>query len=281
MKINLVNNGVFPIIKDENNNEISHSDTGFKVSGTIQGEGLFTGVPSLFVRVSGCNLRCCFQSSENKINLCDTFYSSWKPEKNLMEVETIENLIRNNIGNIKHLVVTGGEPFIFKKGLTELLKRISDLDLITTIETNGTLFDETLGYFIDLFSISPKLSNSDPTEEKLKTINQYLSPSLIRQHKEKRINYYVLQNMINFCNKLSKMFQLKFVVSSIKDMEEVKDILLNLTGWCEENVYLMPEGISKTDLDDKKAWLIEECIKRGFNYSQRLHIDLWGQNRSV
>ncbi|MDD3923449.1 MAG: hypothetical protein PHY39_08005, partial [Endomicrobiaceae bacterium] len=91
MKINLVKGGIFPIIYDKNNKLIENNklDTGLNLASTIQGEGLYTGIPSLFIRTSGCNLRCLFTSKDKKHNFCDTFYSSFKPEINSMEIEEV------------------------------------------------------------------------------------------------------------------------------------------------------------------------------------------------
>src|SRR6476659_6799914 len=116
---------------------------------SIQGEGMLTGVPSVFVRTSGCNLRCVW---------CDTPYTSWQPEGSDMTVEDILEAIRVYPG--KHAVVTGGEPLIAPQ-IVEVTRGIKQLGLHITIETAGTVFHPVA---CDLMSISPKLENSTPRD---------------------------------------------------------------------------------------------------------------------
>jgi 7-carboxy-7-deazaguanine synthase len=291
MKLNLINNGIFPIIYDENGKEIQKNelDTGLTFAGTIQGEGMYQGMPSLFIRTSGCNLKCLFTSKNKKHNLCDTAYSSFNPENNKIETEVIEKIIRNNIGNIKHLVITGGEPMLQAKALIELLKRIGDLNLLITLETNGTIFDKELAQYIDLFSISPKLSNSNPTFEKLKDIGKTLSFNLINQHIKKRNNEKVLWQFCNYCLSNNKQIQFKFVITCKEDIEEIKneyEVLINSSysllalphTLASKNpiIYLMPEGITEEELKEKNKWLIGECIKNNYRFCNRLHIEIYG-----
>ena len=88
-------------LKDENGEDIIGSlDTGFKVSGTIQGEGKLIGTPCLFIRTSGCNLRCSWVGSDGNGSPCDTPYSSHNPEKNMMEIDSIIKILNANRGNI-------------------------------------------------------------------------------------------------------------------------------------------------------------------------------------
>ena len=283
MKINLIKGGIFPITKDENNCSIAtnYLDTELDIAGTIQGEGIYMGVPSLFLRTSGCNLRCLFTSKNKKHNFCDTFYSSFKPEINALETSTIEAIIRNNIGNIKHLVITGGEPLLQANALVELLEKIKDLELIITIETNGTIYSEELAPYVHLFSISPKLFNSIPTEEKLKDINYYLTDILIKQHEEERYDRLILRKYFSLAlQNNAPEIQFKFVVTSKEDIKEIVNNYLELAGdlkeiW-RERFLLMPEGITEEELKEKSKWLIGECIKNNFRFCPRLHIDIYG-----
>ena len=116
---------------------------------SIQGEGMLTGVPSVFVRTSGCNLRCVW---------CDTPYTSWAPEGSDMPVDTILACVKAHPA--RHAVVTGGEPMIAPQ-IVELTQGVKNLGLHVTMETAGTVYHKVA---CDLMSISPKLANSTPHE---------------------------------------------------------------------------------------------------------------------
>src|SRR5690242_3541988 len=125
---------------------------------SIQGEGKLVGVPSVFVRMSGCNLRCTW---------CDTPYASWEPEGREMSIQEIADEVRKYPA--RHVVLTGGEPMMFKElpALIAVLKRANKQ---VTVETAGTLWPDALAIEtvgeggIHLASVSPKLSNSTPRE---------------------------------------------------------------------------------------------------------------------
>ena len=118
---------------------------------SIQGEGLLTGTPSVFVRTTGCNLRCWY---------CDTPHTSWRPEGRDSPVERIVAKVRRF--EAEHVVLTGGEPMLFAE-LVPLCEQLSEHGHHVTIETSGTLY---LPLNCDLMSISPTLSNSTPSVEK-------------------------------------------------------------------------------------------------------------------
>ncbi len=116
---------------------------------SIQGEGKLMGMPSAFVRVSGCNLRCVW---------CDTPYASWRPEGEDVPVAVILERVAKFPG--RHVVLTGGEPMIMPD-LVELCGALKARDYHITIETAATVFAAVT---VDLASLSPKLSNSTPTQ---------------------------------------------------------------------------------------------------------------------
>jgi len=280
-KIGLVHDGIFPILYDENNKLIEKTlETGFKVSGCLQGEGKYVNVPSLFIRTSGCNLRCIFSNKNGKPNTCDTPYSSFKPDQNIMNLDVVANIIRNNIGNIKHLVITGGEPFLQSNPLVELLDLIKDLNLYITIETNGTIYDNDLVLKADLISLSPKLESSNPTWLKQDVFGIKLSEAIMSKHYIIRYNLEVLKK---FCNS-AKQVQLKFVITCQEDLNEVIEKYYNpLNGLVNStDIYLMPEGITEKEIQEKSMWLMEECIKNGFTFCPRMHVLYFGgAKRSV
>src|SRR5579871_464103 len=112
---------------------------------SVQGEGKLTGVPSVFVRASGCNLRCVW---------CDTPYASWNPEGQDIPVAQIVTRVREFPA--RHVVLTGGEPMIMPD-IRELAEALAAEGKHITVETAGTVF---VPMPINLASISPKLSNS-------------------------------------------------------------------------------------------------------------------------
>ena len=121
---------------------------------SVQGEGRLTGTESVFVRTSGCNLRCSY---------CDTPYASWSPEGEDLSVDEVATRVeglavaasegRRTVG---HVVLTGGEPMLFSE-LIPLCAALRQAGRHVTIETAGTLY---LPVECDLMSISPKMSNS-------------------------------------------------------------------------------------------------------------------------
>ena len=173
---------------------------------SIQGEGSLAGVPSIFVRSSGCNLRCSW---------CDTPYTSWKPEGENCTLDEI--LAQVSSYPAKHVVVTGGEPMIAPE-IVPLTVRLRERGLHITIETAGTVFEPVT---CDLMSISPKLSNSTP------------EGSWAQQHERLRIQPEVLRRLMD-----AYEYQLKFVVAKPEDLDEIRAILLQLKA-NRERVILM------------------------------------------
>ena len=286
MKINLVENGVSPITKDADGNLLEGAlDTGLSSPGTVQGEGKLLGTSCLFIRTSGCNLRCAWVGADGNGSPCDTPYSSHHAEKNMMEVDDVVKLVHANRGNMGYVVVSGGEPTM-QQGLSELLAKLQSLGLHTTIETNATIFNPLIARHTNLISMSPKLASSTPHEANLKNTGIAYSEHWARKHQAKRRNIEVIQQYIDFCKQYyinkGNDFQLKFVVQNPKDIEEIEtDFLAHLTGWTADDVVLMPEGTSSDMLADRSYWAIEAAVERGWRFTPRLHIELFGKARAV
>ena len=107
-KIVLSAEGVFPLSNGE------ETVLGVRTSGTLQGEGILAGVPSLFVRLAGCNLRCLFQGPEGHVDQCDTPHAQLSDVKDACEVDDVVQLVANHLGALRHVVITGGEPMLQK-----------------------------------------------------------------------------------------------------------------------------------------------------------------------
>lgn len=279
-KLILVDEGVFPIVKDAEGNAIAEIPaTGWNLSGTVQGEGKLAGTPSLFIRLATCNLRCIWQMDDGSFCRCDTSYASFHPDdKKAWNVDEIIKVIKHNIGAMQHVVITGGEPLLQKKGLEALCKSIKeDLGLHITIETNGTIFCEELTKYVDLFSISPKLSNSVPSAERLKFYKEPETASS-RYHHEVRKNMGVLQSFIDS----AKDLQLKFVVAKQSDADEIiKDYLSVLKDYDKRDIMLMPLGATHEQIAKSNPIVLQMCIQNGWKYTPRIHIDIFGSKQGV
>ncbi|HZL36107.1 MAG TPA: 7-carboxy-7-deazaguanine synthase QueE [Tepidisphaeraceae bacterium] len=221
---------------------------------SIQGEGKLSGVPSVFVRASGCNLRC---------HWCDTPYASWEPAGEDMSVAQIVGKVRRHPG--RHVVLTGGEPMIMPD-IIPLTQLLAQLEYHITIETAATVFQPVKFH---LASLSPKLSNSTPRERE--------GGQFAAAHEKHRLNLPVIQQFID----AAADFQLKFVVASEVDLAEIDAILAGLRGWAPADVLLMPEGTDPQILAARAGWVSNLCKQRGFRYCPRLHIALYGNTRGT
>ncbi len=223
---------------------------------SIQGEGRLTGVPSVFIRTSGCNLRCWF---------CDTPYASWNPEGEFSEVDHILSQAKQYA--CRHVVITGGEPMIYPE-LPWLVASLRQHGMHVTIETAGTLVHDP-PLQCDLMSISPKLSNSTP--------DSLIAGSWQAQHQATRHQPGIVRKLIetNF------EYQLKFVVGSILDAEEVLEYLDELKAYDRDCVMLMPRGVTSQELRAQASWLAPWCIQRELRFCDRAHIHWFGNRRGT
>lgn len=226
-----------------------------EIFSSIQGEGLWTGTPSIFVRVSGCNLRCSW---------CDTPYASWDPEGPVRQIpEIAQEVIDLSNNEAKHVVLTGGEPLLFPP-LVELADTLSKRGFKITVETAGTIFQELS---CDLMSISPKLANSTPFDPKWR-----------KRHDSTRLQPEILTKLID-----KYSFQLKFVVNPElgDDLTEIENLLQLLPPIDPSKILLMPEGTDVKTLSRRMKQIEPMAIKRGWGLSPRLHIELFGNTRGT
>ncbi|SDJ81656.1 7-carboxy-7-deazaguanine synthase QueE [Natronorubrum texcoconense] len=244
---------------------------------SLQGEGTLAGVPSVFVRTSGCNLRCWF---------CDSYHTSWEPTHAWLDLEAILEEIES-YEQAEHVVLTGGEPMIHE-GCVDLLEALDERGYHTTVETNGTISRDAP---IDLASISPKLESSTPTPERdprseipEESRSDERRPTgaanqgegeWAERHENDRIDLEALTDLVE-----SYEFQLKFVVTDEEDMPEILELLADLRDAAsvpirDDDVLLMPEGATRERLEETRARVAQLAMDHGFRYTPRLHVDLW------
>jgi 7-carboxy-7-deazaguanine synthase len=221
---------------------------------SVQGEGVLCGTPSIFIRTSGCNLRCWF---------CDTRYASWEPEGDSHEVDSILHAALR--WPTRHVVITGGEPMLFEE-VGALSTQLREHGKHVTIETAGTLDHPNTN--CDLWSISPKLSNSSPLG--------LASEEWIRNHESRRKSMQVVQSLMR-----RGEYQLKFVVGSILDAEEVLEYTQSLKNCDHSRVMLMPRGTTRDELELQMSWLTNWCRDHGLRVCDRQHIYWYGNRRGT
>ncbi|HVT27323.1 MAG TPA: 7-carboxy-7-deazaguanine synthase QueE [Lacipirellulaceae bacterium] len=220
---------------------------------SVQGEGFLTGVPSVFVRASGCNLRCWF---------CDTPYASWQPEGRDMAIDEIVAQVEE--WETEHVVITGGEPMLHAE-LIPLCGRLRAIGRHVTIETAGTLF---LPVACDLMSISPKFASSAPSAE--------WHPRWHRRHQRDRHRPEVIRRLV-----ADHEYQVKFVIDSHEDLDAVQEYLAEIPEIARERVLLMPQGTEREQLEERAAWLRPYCKAEGLVYCPRKQIEWFGPVRGT
>ena len=262
-----------------------------EVFASVQGEGKRTGIPSLFIRTSGCNLRCTW---------CDTPYASWQPEGKLWSTSALLALARELRDGetpptqgatqdaspltgqltgplrwprtrIADVVLTGGEPML-APALPALVRALRDLNLFVTIETAGTVDVATDA---DLLSISPKLASSTPRHDARDPDGTWA-----KRHDAARLNLDALGTLMTRAQQMQRDVQLKFVFCGPADVMEIETLLAQLPPMPAADVLLMPEGTSAPAASTKQQ-LLEVCMAKGWRYCTRLHVDLFGNRRGT
>ena len=203
------------------------------------------GAPSAFIRLAGCPLRC---------RWCDTKYAWDQTAGAHYSIEKIVQTVQQ--WPSKFVVITGGEPTINSE-LPQLVKELKASGKHITIETAGIAFIPDMP--CDLMSISPKLSNSTPTE-----------PELAAIHEDSRLDIAVLRELID-----NYEYQLKFVVDSEADLPEIQKTIEEIGNVDLEKVMLMPQAATRDELLAKSPMVAELCKKTGFAFCQRLQVLLW------
>ena len=218
---------------------------------SLQGEGFLAGVPSVFVRLAGCPLRC---------RWCDTKYAWDQTAGRHYSIEKIVQTVQQ--WPCKFVVITGGEPMI-NSDLPQLVQKLKASKKHITIETAGIAFIPALP--CDLMSISPKLSNSTPNDPKLASV-----------HEDSRLDIAALRELID-----KYSYQLKFVVDSQADLPEIQQTLKEIGIVDLEKVMLMPQAKTKDELLIKSPMVADICKRAGFAFCHRLQLLLWNDKRGT
>lgn len=234
-----------------------------EIYASLQGEGVLAGTPSVFVRTSGCNLRCDF---------CDTPFASWQPEGQTMSVAEIVQKAKfvslqpddQWADPVRHIVLTGGEPMLPAE-VTPLCHALASEGFHITIETAGTIFRDVE---CDLMSVSPKMSNSTPPQDRAGRWQE--------KHEAARWRPEIVDQLIR-----GREYQIKFVVADCDDLPEIQTFLSELPLVSSDRVLLMPEGITQETLRQRATWLEEVCQTHGFTFCQRNHIFWYGNKRGT
>lgn len=232
-----------------------------EIYATFQGEGTTVGMPCTFLRLSVCNLHCVW---------CDTYYT-WnfgkgdgketrhglptvKMKDEVIEMETAD--VYEQVMNLdtKNLVISGGEPMLQQEGLTEMLRMDGDIERVE-IETNGTIVPtDQFAALVSQFNVSPKLENSG----NIKAV---------------RYNEKALQAL-----EATKKAVFKFVVANDDDLKEIDEIV-SANGLT--NIILMPLGKTKAEQEAHQKHVAEVAFHRGWGFSPRLHVLVYGDKRGV
>ncbi len=217
---------------------------------TIQGEGASAGRPSTFVRLSQCNLAC---------NWCDTKYTwdwaKYDPQVEIANIPADEIVGRVIALGMKNVVITGGEPLMQQDALIDVAEALTSAGHRIEVETNGTFEPHPLlRRHVAQWNVSPKLSNSGNT-----TLDRLVEAPLR-------------------CFGGFENAWFKFVVDAPTDVDEV-EALVDAYGIPRGRVILMPQGASVNAINRRSAWLADACVRRGYRFSTRIHILLWGAER--
>jgi 7-carboxy-7-deazaguanine synthase len=230
---------------------------------SIQGEGLTTGYPAVFLRLGGCNLMCGGWGTQKDNELhdgatwrCDSI-EVWMKSKGKEFDNIFDNECMIALQCGAHLVITGGEPLMQQDKLMYFIKWLRNgiPELYIEIETNGTIVPtNSMLNLVNQWNCSPKLSNSG-------------------MGYEARYN----AEAIRVLNQYNTIF--KFVISTEDDWDEILQEYYKAID--KSKIMLMPSGSNQKELKKTKTLVADICKNNFIKFSNRLHIDIWNKKTGV
>lgn len=234
-----------------------------EIFASIQGEGMYTGTPAIFIRTGKCNLACVWCDTPYAWKKGFETYKNWPIEKVIKTIQKLitkrtetltikKNASRSALQNAHnlHLAITGGEPMLHQNFIAEIRQNFPNAFI--EVETNGTIPAVFAPNTVNQFNISPKLSNSKNKWYKLNLRPHDHNPH-IRDRSHKTNHIY------------------KFVIQKKSDIAEIEKFIKK-EKLPRKKIYLMPEGVTPKKIEQKAKWLIPLCKEKKFHYSTRLHI---------
>jgi 7-carboxy-7-deazaguanine synthase len=235
----------------------------------LQSEGSLAGIPHICIRTTGCPLRCQFSDTD----FCDSWYTSWHPEKGKWSLTEIGELLAN-YHHIRHVFITGGSPTMHPELLRILTNDLHGMEYHITLETEGSTFVSDC--HIDLLSLSPKMSNSLPKPGTLSPLGKKVTDRQRQKHDRMRQNYDAMEKWID----ASEDYQFKPVMSSVEDWDEILSLIERLSIPFHK-VWVMPAGGTEDELQQRRQQIMEFAWQNGVNYTDRMHITAYGTKRAV
>ena len=246
---------------------VARAGDGPEIFHSIQGEGPCAGRPSVFVRLSLCNLACVWCDTDYTWNWegtpfphrrdAEAGYAKFRQDREILRLTPAEIAERVIAFPCASVVVTGGEPLVQQKLLPPLLERLCAAGRSIDFETNGTIVPtREVDGLTDLWVVSPKLANSGMPA------NTRIAPDAL--------DWFARSPRASF----------KFVVGDPSDLDEVRALTAR-HGIPAARVWLMPEGTTADELRKRRPWLVARCLDTGMHYSDRVHVLAFGNRRGV
>ena len=237
----------------------------------VQSEGSRFGRPTIAVRTTGCTHRCFFGEG----GWCDSWYTSIHPEKGKFCFNDIIKIYKDN-PQVKEMMLTGGSPTMHPALVNELTHFAHEKNIFITIETEGSHYIET-DYPINLFSISPKFSNSVPVIGAITPGGKVVDERFIKTHNRLRLNKESIQKMIDFHND----YHFKPVWDGTEEnLKEIEDFRVEM-GIPKDKTFVMPAGDTRETLIEMYPKIFEMVAEHGYNMTGRDHIIAYDTERGV